>query len=110
MGSGRGRVAAALAGQLGSVLQALHQVRDALHVVMGHEVVLAGRQVGLGLLQAGDAREREHGGQATAVAEENVGLQAVAHHQRAAGLHAEGLGDALEHVGAGLAHHQGLAS
>ena len=77
---------------------------------MGHEVVLAGRQVGLGLLQAGDTREREHGGHATAVAEEDVSLQAVAHHQRAAGVHAEVLCDALEHVGAGLAHHQGLAA
>lgn len=77
---------------------------------MGHEVVLAGRQVGLGLLQAGDARECEHGGHAAAVAEEDVGLQAVAHHQRAARVHAEVLCDALEHVGAGLAHHQGLAA
>ena len=77
---------------------------------MGHEVVLAGCQVGLGLLQTGDACEREHGGHATAVAEEDVGLQAVAHHKYAAGVHVEVLCDALEHVGAGLAHHQGLAA
>lgn len=100
----------AVAGQAGSVLQPLHQVRDALHIVMGHEVVLARRQVGLGLLQAGDACEREHGGHATAVAEEDVGLQAVTHHERAGGVHAEVLRDTLEHVRAGLAHHQGLAA
>lgn len=101
---------ALVAGQLGSVLQPFYQVRNALHVVMGHEVVLAGCQVGLGLLQAGDASEREHGSHATAVAEENVGLQAVTHHECAGRVHAEVLRDALKHVRAGLAHHQGLAS
>lgn len=110
MGPEWGTGGAEAAGRVRSVLQPLHQVRNALHIVVWHEVVLAGRQVGLSLLQAGDAGEREHGGHAAAVAEEDVCLQAVAHHERAGGVHAEVLCDALEHVGAGLAHHQGLAA
>lgn len=72
--------------------------------------MLASRQVSLGFFEARDACEREHGGHATAVAKEYVGLQAVPHHQRAGRVHTEIFRDALEHIRAGLAHYEGLTS
>lgn len=65
--------------------------------------------MGLGVRHGADPREGEEGLEAAVGAQHDVRVEAVAHHQAAAGVHAELGGHAVEHEVVGLAHRLGLA-
>lgn len=96
----------------GSSLQRGQQVSDALHVIIRHHPLplrAAALLMGLGVLHRADPREGEEGLQAAVGAQHDVRVEAVAHHQAAAGVHSELGGHAVEHVPVGFAHRLGLA-
>lgn len=65
--------------------------------------------MGLGVRHGADPREGEEGLEAAVGTQHDVRVEAVAHHQAAAGVHAELGGHAVEHEVVGLAHRLGLA-
>lgn len=95
-----------------SSLQSWEKVCDALHVIIRHHPLplrTAALLVGLGVSHSADTREGEEGLQAAVGAQHDVCVEAVAHHQAAAGVHAKLGGHTVEHVVVGFAHSLGLA-
>lgn len=92
--------------------QGRQQVRNALHVIIGHHPLplrAAALPIGLSLGHRADAGEGEERLEAAVGTQHDVRVQPVAHHQAAAGLHGELGGHAVKHEAAGFAHCGGLA-
>lgn len=94
------------------LIQAWYQVCNALYIVVGHQVLcsraLAGH-VGLCLLQTGHTSQSQDRGKPTILAEQDIRLQPIAHHEDAGRVHMKALYNAVKHIRVRLPHHHRLA-